>query len=197
FKTVKKRQLLYVPGDPSGCVYHLKIGRIKLASYTPTGKEITLDILTPGSLFGEWEALEGTARESAAETLDDVVVGVVDREEFVTVLTRHPDLALQLTRLIGLRIRRCQHRLRDLMLLEVPARLARVLLEAAVSEGRPEQGDLRWRVHLTHQDMANVIGCARETVSSVVGQFRDKGLLRSDGRTLTILNRGALAGMLG
>ena len=194
---VKKRQPFYLPGDPSSNVYLLKRGRVKLANTAASGKEVTFDILEPGEVFGELEVLEGLPRETAAEALDDAMICVIRREDFDRYLTMHPNITVKLTKLIGLRLRRIQSRIEDLVFRDVPARLAHLLLELGKSDGAQEPRGIRIKAKLTHQEMANLIGCSRETVSATLGQFRDEGLLQLDGRTLTILDPKGLSRLLG
>jgi len=194
---VKKRQPFYLPGDPSSSVYLLKRGRVKLANTAASGKEVTFDILEPGEVFGELEVLEGLPRETAAEALDDAMICVIRREDFDKYLAMHPNITVKLTKLIGLRLRRIQSRIEDLVFRDVPARLAHLLVELSKSDGAQESGGIRIKAKLTHQEMANLIGCSRETVSSTLGQFRDEGFLQLDGRTMTILDLKGLSRLLG
>lgn len=194
---VKKRQPFYLPGDPSSNVYLLKRGRVKLANTAASGKEVTFDILEPGEVFGELEVLEGLPRETAAEALDDAMICVIRREDFDRYLAMHPNITVKLTKLIGLRLRRIQSRIEDLVFRDVPARLAHLLLELGKSDGAQEPRGIRIKAKLTHQEMANLIGCSRETVSATLGQFRDEGLLQLDGRTMTILDPKGLSRLLG
>jgi len=185
---VKKRQPIYLPGDPSNTVYLLKKGRVKIASTAPSGKEVTFDILEAGEVFGELEMLQDAPRQALAEALDDALICAIRRDDFDRYLHRHPDLAVKLTKLMGLRLRKIQSRVEDLVFRDVPARLAHLLLELKKTDGVPEGTGTRLRVKLTHQEMANLIGCSRETVSATLGQFRERHLIRMNGRSLTILD---------
>lgn len=189
---VKRRQPLYVPGDPSSNVYVLKRGRVKIANTDASGKEITFEILEPGEVFGELEALDGLPRATAAEALDDALICAIPRDAFTHYLATHPAITVELTKLIGLRLRKIQSRVEDLVFRDVPARLAHLLMELGKSAGEAAAGGTRITAKLTHQDMANLIGCSRETVSATLGQFRDQGLIHMDGRTMTIVNQKEL-----
>ena len=190
---VKKRQPLYLPGDPSNTIYLLKKGRVKIAATAPSGKEVTFDILEPGEIFGELEVLEDAPRHTSAEPLEDVLICALRREDFDRYLRDHPDLTVKLTKLIGLRLRKIQSRVEDLVFRDVPARLAHLLLDLSKTHGVPDGPAIRIRAKLTHQEMANLIGCSRETVSTILGDFRDQGLVRIDHRSLIILNGDGLA----
>lgn len=194
---VKKRQPLYLPGDPSSSVYLLKKGRVKIANSAPSGKEVTFEILEPGEVFGELEVLEDTPRSTSAEALDDTLICVIPRKDFDQYLAMHPNVTVKLTKLIGLRLRKIQSRVEDLVFRDVPARLAHLLLELSKTDGVTDKQGIRLKAKLTHQEMANLIGCSRETVSTIMGQFRDDGLIQMDGRTITILNEKGLSRLLG
>jgi CRP-like cAMP-binding protein len=193
---VRKRQPIYLPGDPATTVYVLKQGRVRIASTAGSGKEVTFEILEPGEVFGELEVLEGQPRATGAEALDDVLICAIRREDFEDYLKHHPDLTLQLTKLIGLRLQKIQSRVEDLVFRDVPARLAHLLLELAKTHGKQEGSAVRLTVKLTHQEMANLIGCSRETVSLTLGQFRDQGLIQIEGRAITLAKPADLARLL-
>ncbi len=194
---VKKRQPLYLTGDPSRNVYLLKRGRVKIANTAPSGKEVTFDILEPGEVFGELDVLEDAPRSTSAEALDDALICVIPRKDFDQYLAMHPTVMFKLTKLIGLRLKKIQSRVEDLIFRDVPARLAHLLSELSKTEGVAEKQGVRLKVKLTHQEMANLIGCSRETVSTTMGQFRDDGLIQMDGRAITIVNEKGLSKLLG
>ena len=194
---VKKRQPLYLPGDPSSSVYLLKRGRVKIANTSPSGKEVTFEILEPGEIFGELDVLEDAPRSTSAEALDDALICVIPRKDFDQYLAMHPNVTLKLTKLIGLRLKKIQSRVEDLVFRDVPARLAHLLSELSKTEGIADKQGIRLKAKLTHQEMANLIACSRETVSTTMGQFRDDGLIQMDGRTITIVNEKGLSKLLG
>jgi CRP-like cAMP-binding protein len=195
-QAIKKRQTIYLPGDPANTVYLLKKGRVKIASSDPSGKEVTFEILEAGEIFGELEALENAPRETLAEALDDALICAIRREDFDRYLREHPNLTVKLTKLIGLRLRRIQSRVEDLVFRDVPARLAHFLLELSKTDGTPDDLGIRLQAKLTHQEMANLIGCSRETVSIILGQFREQHLIRIEGRSIVIENSSGLSRLL-
>ncbi|MDZ4853341.1 MAG: Crp/Fnr family transcriptional regulator [Nitrospirota bacterium] len=194
---IKKRQPLYLTGDPSLNVYLLKRGRVKIANTAPSGKEVTFDIVEPGEVFGELDVLEDAPRSTSAEALDDALICLIPRRDFDQYLAMHPIVMFKLTKLIGLRLKKIQSRVEDLVFRDVPARLAHLLSELSKTEGVADKQGIRLKVKLTHQEMANLIGCSRETVSTTMGQFRDDGLIQMDGRTITIVNEKGLSKLLG
>lgn len=193
---VKKREPIYLQGDPGNTVFLLKKGRVKISSTAPSGKEFTFVILEPGEIFGELEALEDSPREALAKALDDALICAIRREDFDRYLRQHPDMALKLTKLIGFRFRKFHNRVEDLVFRAVPARLARLLLELGKNHGIPDETGIRIRVKLTHQEMADLIGCSRETVTATLSQFREQHLIRLDGRSIIVLNQDGLSHLI-
>lgn len=189
---VKKRQPLYLPGDPSSSVYLLKRGRVKIANTAPNGKEVTFDILEAGEVFGELDVLEDAPRSTSAEALDDALICVIPRKDFDQYLAMHPNVTIKLTKLISMRLKKIQSRIEYLVFRDAPARLAHLLSELSNTEGVTDKQGVRLKVKLTHQEIANLIGCSRETVSVTLGQFREEGLINMDGRTIVILKQDAL-----
>jgi CRP-like cAMP-binding protein len=184
--SAKKKEPIYLPGDPSRQVYLLKSGRVKISRITEDGREVTLALLRPGEIFGELEVLEETPRDTMAEALDDTELCIIQQEDFLKILKARPDLSIRLTKLIGFRLRNIESRIEELVFRDVPARLAHVLLEMAKEFGKQEGDGVRIGVRLTHQDLANLIGSTRETVSATLGDFKRQGLLHLDGRSILI-----------
>jgi CRP-like cAMP-binding protein len=185
---LKKKQSIYLPGDPGSTVFLLKKGRVKIASHASSGKEVTFDILEPGEIFGELEALSETARESSAEALEDTLICAIRKQDFERYMRQHPDLSLKLTKLMGFRLRRIRNRVEDLVFRDVPARLARLLLDLGRTDGDTAVVGIRLNIRLTQQDIANLIGCSRETVSLVLGQFKEQRLIQIEDHTIIIID---------
>lgn len=192
---VSKGKSIYLPGDPGNTVYLLQKGRVKTVINGSCGKETTFEVLAPGEIFGELDIPDDSPRETRAEALEDSLICAMRREDFERYLVRHPHLIVSLIKLIGFRFKKLQERVEDLAHRNVQARLAHLLLELSQTEGIPDGQDIRIRVKLTHQEMAGVIGCTRETVTTILGLFRKQGLIRIDRRFITIRNMDRLSHM--
>lgn len=184
---VKKRETIYLPGDPSRQVYLLKSGRVKIARISEEGREVTLALLEPGEIFGELEILDDSPRDTLAEALDDSQLCVIQRETFLTLIRSRPELAFRLTKLIGFRMRQIESRVEDLVFRDVPSRLAHLLFQLSKDYGRETPQGILLRIKITHQEIANLIGSIRETVSAVLGDFKKEGLISFDGRQIILL----------
>lgn len=190
---VKRRQPIYLPGDPARTVYLLKAGRVKISRVTEDGKEFTLAILEPGEVFGELEVLEGSPRDTVAEALDDISICVLQRKDFEEVLQKNPDLTIRLTKLIGFRLKKIESRIEDLVFRDVPTRLAHLLLNLSKELGEQKEDGVRLNVKMTHQELANLIGSTRETVSATLNDFKRQGLIQQDHHAITIRDQQRLS----
>ena len=191
-----KDQPIYLQGALSRSVFLLKKGRVKISKVDETGKSITLAILEPGEIFGEVEALEGTLRTTSAqslESLDDVLVCEIQHGDFERYLEKQPKVAARVLKLIGPRLRQIETKIGDLVFKTAPARLANLFLTLSESMGKQEQDGIMLRARLTHRNLADLIGTARETVSLILGDFVRAGLISQKRSYITILDKERLA----
>ncbi len=189
----RKNELVYLPGDPSELVYLLKKGRVKISKVSQEGREVTLAILEPGEIFGEVEVLDAGPRQSMVEALEPVMVCEIQREDFERYVHAYPDVGGKVLKFMGGRLRQLETRVSDLVFKSAPARLASLLLELSETMGIYENGAIQFQIRLTHQNLANLIGTSRETVSSLMGQFAQHGILQQERRYIRILDKARLA----
>lgn len=188
----RKNEPIYLPGDMSEIVYLLKKGRVKISKISQEGREVTLSILEPGEIFGEVEALNVVPRESMVQALEPVLVCEIQRQDFDRYIQTYPEVGGKIIKLMGGRLRQLETRVGDLVFKSAPARLASLLLELSETMGNCENGSTLLQVRLTHQNLANLIGTSRETVSTLMGQFGHNGLLAQEHRYIRILDKSKL-----
>lgn len=175
--TFKKGEAIYGPGDPSASVYMLKEGKVKISRTTDDGHEGTLAILKEGDLFGELSLTGEQERDEQAVVLEDCRVCIMARRDFEEILREKPHLSLKFAKLMGFRMKTLESRISDLMFHDTPTRIARLLLNLSREYGQPVPDGTLLRLKLTHQELANLIGAARETVSAVLADWKREGLL--------------------
>ncbi|WP_305042197.1 Crp/Fnr family transcriptional regulator [Geoalkalibacter sp.] len=191
----KRNNRFFFAEEPSDNIFLVKQGRVKLIRSSPEGREIILDILGPGEIFGEL-ALAGEERRShSAEALDDALVCIIAREDFEDLLRRHPEMALRVLKLVGLRRRELEMRLEDLVFRPLAGRLAITLLWQAQRLGVTED-DGSIRIPLSQKDLAYLIGASREAVAEQLSEMKRLGLVRTSYRTIRIADRAALKNFL-
>jgi CRP-like cAMP-binding protein len=192
-KEIRRRQVLYLPGDPGAAVYFVNGGRVKVSKVTRDGKELTLAYRGPGEIFGETCIIDGGPREEMAEAMENALVTEIERGEFERLLQAHAILGYRLTKVLAQRRREVESKIENLVFKDVNAKLAELLLRLA-SEYGVDDGNRGTLVALkiTHQEMANLIGSTRETVSLTLAQFKKKGLISTEGRKVIIADREGL-----
>lgn len=184
---------VYLPADASESVFLLAEGRIKLTSITPDGKQAILAFIEPGELFGEMALFGGGGREEYAEAMAASVVAMIPTGSLDRVMRDAPDLALRVTKLVGLRRQRVERRLRSLLFRSNKDRLVHFLLELCDTYGKPTPQGLHLAIPLSHQDIANVIGTTRETVTHLLGDLQLNGVLKVGRQKLIVRDVGKLA----
>jgi CRP/FNR family cyclic AMP-dependent transcriptional regulator len=192
-REVRRREVLYLPGDAGDRIYLLKRGVVKISALLDDGREVILALLQKGQVFGEEEALEGTPRDNMAEAYEDALICLMTRQDFLELLRAHPDMAFRVTKLIGFRLKTFRTRLETLLFKGAPARLAHTLLELAQDHGIPDDQGVLLPLRLSQQDLANLIGVTRESVNLALSDFRRRGVVEMDRRSLRILKPDELA----
>ena len=183
---------IFQKGDQSPSMMAVVRGRVKICTYSAEGKELVLNIIDRGGVFGEIAVLDGRPRTADAVALDETDLLVLDRNKLLPILAAHPDLA---TRLIGVlceRLRQTSEHLEDAMLREAPSRLARGLLRLAGTFGRDETDGTRLDIKLSQQQLGNLIGASRESVNKHIVDWTRTGYLAMKSGCIVIRDREAL-----
>jgi CRP-like cAMP-binding protein len=192
-----KASLVYLPSDQSDSVLLLISGRIKLYHLTPDGKQALLALIDPGELFGELAILEGGTREEFAEAMETSQVVAIPRNVIHELMESHAEVSLGVTRLLGLRRRRVERRLKSLLFRSNRERLVHLLVELLEKYGEQETEGVRIAIRLSHQDLANIIGSTRETVTVLLGELGYDRLLLIKKRKIYVPNPARLAESIG
>jgi len=196
-RVFRGRETIYLPTEPGQSVLLLARGRVKIKVLTADGRETILAFIDEGELFGELALVDAAPRQEFAEAVSDATVIAVAREEMLWLMAQHADLSLQITQLVGLRRRRVENRLRNILFRSTRQRVAALLLELIESHGEMEKDGWHVGLPLSHQEMANLIGATRETVTLILGRLQAEGLIAIRRRRLTVLDRQRLAIELG
>jgi len=191
-REVRRRQVLYLPGDPGQAVFFVHGGRVKISKVTPDGKELTLAYRGPGEIFGELVLIDGGPREEMAEATENALISELDRVEFEKIVQREGVIGYRLTKVVAQRRRDVENKIEQLVFKDVNAKLAELLLRLASEYGIEDSRGTLVALKITHQEMANLIGSTRETVSLTLSQFKRKGLIQTDGRKVILADREGL-----
>jgi CRP/FNR family transcriptional regulator, cyclic AMP receptor protein len=170
-------EFIYIAGDRADFVYILKRGRVKLSVLAETGKEIAIDIIQPGEIFGEFALVDESLRSNMTQALDDVLMWVFPKHDFTKLLTTQPKLALSYIKLVGDRRRRMEKKLSDITSKAVSARICELLHELSTDCAEVKSGATDHLVPLTHHDVASLIGAARQTTTTVLNDLERRGII--------------------
>lgn len=189
--------ILFLEGQPSRGAYILCAGRVKLSTTSRDGKTLILRIAQAGEVLGLHATVSGKPYELTAETLQPCQLDFIKREDFLRFLQNHADACLNAAQHLSQNCQDAYEMIRSLGLSHsVSEKVARLLLEWA-NDGEHTKEGIRIKVSLTHEEMAQLVGTSRETVTRVLGEFRDKHLAQLRGSTLVIQNKAGLEALIG
>lgn len=189
---VPRGDRIYLTGDPSDQIFLLKAGAVRISSIGADGHEIILAFLHPGDLFGELAMVDDAPRDHIATAHEDTVLCAIDRETVVQLVQQVPTLGYQITKLMGLRLRRFRTRVQELLCKGAPERVAHALLDLAAECGVRDSAGVLVKIRLNQSDIGNLVGLARETVNIVLQDFRQRGLIEVEGRRIRIRDEAGL-----
>lgn len=194
-REVQRRQIVYLPGDPGEQMFFIQGGRIKCSKVSRDGKELTLSYMAAGEFFGELCVLEGQPREEMAEAMKNSIITVLPRESIRALLLDEPRIAYRFIKVMGDRRRAMETKIEHLVFHDVHAKLAALLLELGREYGKATEDGVQIDLKITHQEMANLIGSTRETISLTLAAFKRKELIQLQGRTVVLTDQDGLAAL--
>ncbi len=189
--------ILFVEGQPPRGIYMLCKGRVKLSVNSAEGKTLILKIAEPGEVLGLHACVSGLSYELTAETIQPSQVNFVRREDFLKFLHDHGSACLQAAQHLSDNCHSAYDLIRSLGLSHSAGeKLARFLLELS-AEGEQTADGIRAKMGLTHEEIAQIIGTSRETVTRLLAEFKRKKFATLKGSTLLIHNKPELEKLVG
>lgn len=189
---VKKNEIIFSKATWGDALYVVVSGVVKIYSVSRTGKTKTFDYLEAGDFFGEMALLEKTVHSASAVAITPVEVLVIRRKNFQNLLRVHPDVSLLLLKTLSARLRKADSEIESLSFNSVLGRLAKILLHLAKQHGKKRSSGIRLGLELSHQELAEMAGTAREMVSRVLSRFVRLGCICVDDKYITITNPAML-----
>jgi CRP-like cAMP-binding protein len=187
-RSYPKGSVILFQDDPGDSLFVLRAGRVKVVLIGEDGREVILGVLEPGAHFGELALIDDQPRSAHVIAMEDAQLLILRREDFRRRVEANPTVAWALLTELSRRLRRADVKIGGLVLLDVPGRIARLLLDLA-----DEAGSDAIDKPLTHQTIAQMIGASRETVSRAMKEFQDAGLITVERRRIAVGDREALA----
>ena len=186
YRKAKKNEPIYLPADQADGVVLLVTGRVRICHITPEGKQSILVFIEPGEIFGELALVGAQKREEFAEAAEKSDLVLIPRMAIEKLMVTHPDLTLGISKIIGLRRQRVERRLKYLLFRSNRERLIHLILELVEQYGEKKGNTIDIGIKLSHQELANIIGSTRETVTVVLGQLQNEGLLTLSRRKIIV-----------
>ena len=186
-KAYPKGSVILFEDDPGDSLFVVRQGRVKVVLVGEDGREVILGVLGVGEHFGELSLIDEQPRSAHVIAMEDAQMLVLRREDFKARVERSPAVAWALMQGLSRRLRRADEKIGGLVLLDVPGRIARLLLDAA-----DESGSDRIDKPLTHQTIAQMIGASRETVSRAMKDFQESNWITVERRQIQVTDRAAL-----
>ena len=178
--TVRKGQIVFGPGDTDEILFLLKRGRVQLYKLSPDGRKLVLSIVEPDTFFGQMSILGQQMASTFAEAVDDSTVCIMTRDDIETLILEKPRIGLRLLEVLGSRLLATETRLEEVVFKRVPARLAGLLLR--LTEGAAEDRT----VELSHQEIADILGVYRETVTNALDRLKATGAVEIGRRRIAL-----------
>jgi len=187
-RTTKRRRgdWIFVLGDPAESIYFLQKGRMKITALSEDGQEVLHQIVGPGEVFGETSAILGIPRTTSAQALEPSLVCEIYRKDLETLLSIYPELSFQLLKAVGLRLKKAEAQLVNVICNDVSHRVREALCELTSdqSDATPN-GPIK--IKITQQDLANCIGASRQKTWEALKELEDEGVLRLMYRSILVI----------
>lgn len=169
--TCEPGKIFYMPEDSGEVLFLLKKGRVQLYRLSPAGKKLVVATLGPGAIFGEMSLVGQGMHNTFAESIDECMLCVMSRADVERLMREKPKVALRFVEAIGERLTHMERRLEEIAFKSIPARLASLLLRLADEQGGEQVSGY------THQDLGEMLGTYRETVTQTLNEFKSDALI--------------------
>ena len=186
-RSVRRGQVLFTAGDPSDTVILVISGRVKVVVRSADGAELTLTVVQPGGMLGELSVADGGPRSADAEALDDCRLLLVPNDLIVELSSRVPSVTQALMSSIAATLRRLTEAASDLVFLDLPRRVAKVLLS------QPRGDDEVIELKMSQEELAHQVGGSRQSVNAALRGFERRGWIEVRDRAVTLRQAEALA----
>jgi CRP/FNR family transcriptional regulator len=185
-ESYRVREYVFMEGDPADWFCIVRSGRIKILRQSRAGKEVVLELLGRGEVFGGVAVIERRPYPASAQTAQASVVLKIACEPIIALSERHPAIIREMALMIGRRLRDAHDSVKSLAVDSVEARLAAALLRLAEREGARGPRGLTLPFHLTRQSLADMTGTTVESAIRVVSRWQKEGVVRDDGGRLIL-----------
>jgi CRP/FNR family transcriptional regulator, cyclic AMP receptor protein len=189
-RRVARGATIFAKGDPGHGLMAVVRGSVKISLPSAGGREVVLNRIPAGEVFGEMALFDGQARSADAAAIEDCELLIVDRRNLLHLMHQKPEVAVMLLQVLCARLRRTNEQFEDTMFMSLPVRLAKLLLRLSQAAGIDEP---KQRIAISQRELSQMIGVSREATNKQLRAWEKRGWVRLEHRTLTILDSAALA----
>jgi CRP-like cAMP-binding protein len=187
--TCNPGRIFYMPDETGEVLFLLKRGRVQLYRLSPQGKKLVVATLGPGAIFGEMSLVGQGMHNTFAEAVGECTLCVMSRADIERLMREKPQVAFRFVEALGDRLTQTERRLEEIAFKSIPARLAGVLLRLA---GEQQSNNV---TGYTHQDLGEMLGTYRETITQTLNDFKADGLVEIGRKQIVLLDTERLAGL--
>jgi len=185
-KRYKKGEIIYYQGDMSHSLDIIKYGKLKITILTEEGKEKTLAILSEGDIIGEISLIDNKPRSATVEALEDCRLISIKRDDFEKILLQYPQVALEIAKVLSQRLRDADKSIEELTFFDVKTRVINILISLGERYGSKTPKGIEIHTRFTHQELADLVGSSRETVTRILNELQDNNLISIDKHKIVI-----------
>jgi CRP/FNR family cyclic AMP-dependent transcriptional regulator len=189
-RTLPRGAAIFSKGDPGSGLMGVLVGSVKISVPSADGRDIVLNIIHEGEIFGEIALLDGHPRTADATAMTDCELMVIERRDFIPFLRGQPDLTMQIIETLCARLRRTSEQVQDVTFLNLPTRLAKALLRLVAEAEGPASTS---KVTITQREISQIIGRSRESTNKQLRIWVKQGWIRLERGAVTVLRRDELA----
>jgi len=187
-KKCPKDAIILLEDEEGDTLFVILKGKVKVTTFSESGKEVIFSILNEGDFFGDMSLLDGNPRSATVISIEESELRLIRRSDFNKLIGTHPGIAIRLLEELTSRLRKADERIESLALLDVTGRVAGILLQLADERGEKSEKSILIKSRPTHQELANMVGTTRETVTRILKQLDNKKYIIMDGKNLTIID---------
>lgn len=194
FRVKRKYSFIYMPDELSSHLFFLTKGTVKIGTHSSDGREVIKAILHPTAMFGELGLVGEELRQDFARAMNEEVhLCIIKVNDFQALMESNHNLCLRVIALMGKRLRRAENRLESLIFKDARTRIVDFLKDSVLKRGRRVGYEMLLKHSLTQQDIANLTGTSRQTVTSVLNDLRKSDLIYFNRRSILIRDLAKLA----
>jgi CRP/FNR family transcriptional regulator, cyclic AMP receptor protein len=187
-KSYQKNEVVLLEEEAGTALFVIVNGKVKVSRASNDGREVILTILSDSDFFGEMAILDGLTRSATCTAIDDSELFLIQRNDFLNLLREYPEISIALLQELTSRLRTADMKIKALSLKDAEGKVATVVLQLADDIGKIKQGKVELEKLPLQQDLANMAGTSRETISRTLHAFAKKGLIELEGSKLRILD---------